>query len=117
MPVQIDGAGMDAISEALPPVGRAALVVSRGADAGDTYPLTETVLVLGRDPASDVFLSDVTVSRRHCEVRPAAGGYEVRDLESLNGTYLNGTRVDTAALRHGDTLQVGKFKLRFLSAG
>jgi pSer/pThr/pTyr-binding forkhead associated (FHA) protein len=71
----------------------------------------------GRSPKSDVFLDDITVSRRHAEFVPAGGGYEVRDVGSLNGTYVNGRRIDAAPLANGDEVQIGKFKLLFLAGG
>ena len=78
-----------------------------------TLPLTR----LGRHPQSDVSLDDITVSRRHAEIeRLADGGYEVRDAGSLNGTYVNGERVEKARLRNGDEVQIGKFRMVFLDA-
>ena len=72
---------------------------------------------LGRHPESDVCLDDITVSRRHAEIeRMADGGYVVRDVGSLNGTYVNSERVEKARLRNGDELQIGKFRLVFLDA-
>ena len=62
-----------------------------------------------------IFLDDITVSRRHAEVRQVAGGYEVTDVGSLNGTYLNRERVESARLDDGDELQIGTFKLLFLA--
>ena len=92
------------------------MLLTLGSDGGDTFTVSDESMVLGRDPEADVFLSDVTVSRRHCEIRRVLGGYEIRDLGSLNGTYVNGSRVDGVLLEHGDIVQVGRFKLRFFSA-
>lgn len=97
-------------------VGTAALVVRRGPAAGSRYLLDEAVTTLGRHPDSGIFLDDVTVSRRHAEVLRTDDGYEVRDLGSLNGTYLNRERVDRTPLANGDELQVGSFKLTFFAA-
>ena len=70
----------------------------------------------GRHPESDVFLDDITVSRKHLEIRRADGQYSVHDQGSLNGTYVNGDLVEQTQLANGDEIQVGKFKLVFFSA-
>ncbi len=92
------------------------MVVKRGPNAGSSFSLDKPVITAGRHPDSDIFLDDITVSRRHVEVTRAAEGYRVRDVGSLNGTYLNRERIDEAPLRNGDEVQVGKFKLIFFSA-
>ncbi|MGD9797307.1 MAG: FHA domain-containing protein, partial [Acidimicrobiia bacterium] len=85
--------------------------------AGSRFLLDEDLVTAGRHPESHVFLDDVTVSRRHAEVIRSPGGYRVRDVESLNGTYVNRTRIDgDVDLRDGDELQIGRFKLVFLVA-
>jgi pSer/pThr/pTyr-binding forkhead associated (FHA) protein len=90
------------------------LVVRRGPKAGSRFALDKDVVTAGRHPESDIFLDDITVSRRHAEVRRTAdGGYEACDTGSLNGTYLNRERIDTTPLANGDELQIGKFKLVF----
>ncbi len=90
------------------------LLVRRGPKAGSRFALDKDVVTAGRHPDSDIFLDDITVSRRHAEIRRTAdGGYEACDTGSLNGTYLNRERIDTAALANGDELQIGKFKLVF----
>jgi pSer/pThr/pTyr-binding forkhead associated (FHA) protein len=91
------------------------LVVKRGPNVGSRYLLSPDMTSIGRHPESDIFLDDVTVSRRHAEVRRADGGFSVRDVGSLNGTYLNRERIEEAPLRHGDELQVGMFRLVFLT--
>jgi hypothetical protein len=88
-----------------------ALVVTRGPNAGSRFALGPTVTTAGRHPDSDVFLDDVTVSRRHAEIERVPGGHVVRDVGSLNGTYVNNERIETATLQPGDELRVGKFKL------
>jgi pSer/pThr/pTyr-binding forkhead associated (FHA) protein len=93
----------------------AALVVKRGPNAGSQYLLSGPLTTIGRHPDSDIFLDDVTVSRRHAEVRREDDNYRVSDVGSLNGTYLNRQRIEAARLGHGDELQVGKFRLVFLS--
>ena len=97
------------------PMGTGLLMVKRGPNAGSRFLLDKEVVTVGRHPDSDVFLDDITVSRRHVEIARGPKGYRVRDVGSLNGTYLNRERIDDATLDHGDELQVGKFKLVFLS--
>lgn len=91
------------------------LVVIRGDSAGARYPLTEALTTIGRHPDSLVFLDDVTVSRRHAEVVANSDRtFTVRDVGSMNGTYLNGDRVQEAALREGAQLQIGRYRLVFV---
>lgn len=93
------------------------LVAQRGPNVGSRYELGSVTVTLGRHPQSDIFLDDVTVSRRHAEVhRNPDGTVVVRDVGSLNGTYVNGQRTDDKVLEHGDELQVGTFKLVFVAA-
>ncbi len=96
------------------PAGVGALIVKRGRNAGSRYVLDAEQTVAGRHPESDIFLDDVTVSRRHVEILRDGEGYTVRDVGSLNGTYLNRNRVEEAPLRDGDELQIGSFKLVFV---
>jgi pSer/pThr/pTyr-binding forkhead associated (FHA) protein len=102
------------IAESLPP-GSALLVVRRGPNAGSRFLLDTETTTAGRHPESDIFLDDVTVSRRHAEFRREGGQFVVRDVGSLNGTYVNRERVESATLANGDEVQVGKFRLVFLS--
>jgi hypothetical protein len=102
--------------DALPP-GSALLVVKRGPNAGSRFLLDQPVTTAGRHPESDIFLDDVTVSRRHAEFRREEGAFSVHDVGSLNGTYLNRERIDAAELSGGDEVQIGKFRLLFLLAG
>lgn len=99
----------------LPP-GTGLLLVRRGPNAGSRYVLDHPVTTLGRHPDSRVFLDDITVSRRHAEVRRTPEGYVLADVGSLNGTYLNRERVDSGPLDDGDLIQVGKFKLMFVAS-
>ena len=93
----------------------AMVVVKRGPNAGSKFALEKDVTSAGRHPESDVFLDDITVSRRHAEIVRGPDGYLVRDAGSLNGTYLNRERIDEAVLTNGDELQIGKFRLVFFS--
>ncbi len=100
------------------PHGAGVLVVTRGPNIGARYLLGEKVVRAGRHPESDIFLDDITVSRRHVEITPEDGGaYSLRDLGSLNGTYVNRERIDEVQLAPGDEVQIGKFKLVYLVAG
>ncbi len=96
------------------PAGAALLVVRRGPNAGSRFLLDQQTTSAGRHPSSDIFLDDVTVSRRHAEFRQVDGGYEVVDVGSLNGTYVNREPVDGAVLANGDEVQIGKFRLVYL---
>jgi FHA domain/zinc-ribbon domain len=101
--------------DALTP-GSALLVVKRGPNAGSRFLLDQDVTTAGRHPDSDIFLDDVTVSRRHAEFRREGGGYTVHDVGSLNGTYVNREPIDAAPLSGGDEVQIGKFRLVYLTA-
>jgi len=92
------------------------LVVKRGPNAGSTFLLDKDLTAAGRHPSSDIFLDDITVSRRHAEVLREGARFLVKDVGSLNGTYVNRERVDVAELSSGDELQIGKFKLMFYTA-
>src|SRR5918992_1273312 len=95
--------------------GRGVLIVKRGPNAGSKFFLDTDVTQVGRHPDSDIFLDDITVSRRHAELRRAPGDFRLADVGSLNGTYVNRERVEEARLRSGDEIQIGKFKLVFLT--
>jgi pSer/pThr/pTyr-binding forkhead associated (FHA) protein len=93
--------------------GQALLVVQRGPNAGSRFLIDKDVTTAGRHPESDIFLDDVTVSRRHAEFWRRDGKFLIRDVGSLNGTYVNRQRVEETELANGDELQIGKFKLIF----
>ncbi|MDE3065877.1 MAG: FHA domain-containing protein [Acidobacteriota bacterium] len=93
------------------------LVVASGPDAGTRYELVKETTTVGRHESSDLLLDDVSVSRHHAVfTRTASGRITLRDLNSLNGTYVNGARVEETALHSADEVQVGKFKLVFWEA-
>jgi hypothetical protein len=98
------------------PAGTALLLVKRGPNAGSRFLLDSDLTTVGRHPGSDIFLDDVTVSRRHAEFYRHSAGFTVRDVGSLNGTYVNRERIEQADLSDGDEVQVGKFRLTFLGA-
>jgi pSer/pThr/pTyr-binding forkhead associated (FHA) protein len=97
------------------PEGFGVLVVKRGPNAGSRFVLEHERTEAGRHPESDIFLDDITVSRRHAEFIRQGAGYLVRDVGSLNGTYVNRERIDEGTLRNGDEVQIGKFRLVFLA--
>ncbi len=101
-------------TEQLPP-GTALLVVRRGPNAGSRFLLDHDITTAGRHRDSDIFLDDVTVSRRHAEFYRHGDRFSVRDVGSLNGTYVNQERIEEAPLNGGDEVQVGKFRLVFLT--
>jgi hypothetical protein len=100
--------------EALPP-NTALLLVKRGPNAGSRFLLDSDTTTAGRHPESHIFLDDVTVSRRHAEFYRRGAYFSVRDVGSLNGTYVNRERIDEAGLSNGDEVQIGKFRLVFLT--
>ncbi|QCU77815.1 FHA domain-containing protein [Citricoccus sp. SGAir0253] len=95
------------------PAGSALLVAHAGPNQGARFLLDEDVTTVGRHPNADIFLDDVTVSRKHAEFRRSGEGFVVVDSGSLNGTYVNHDRVDSVALRSGMEVQIGKFRLTF----
>ena len=101
--------------EALPS-GSALLIVQRGPNEGSRFLLDQDLTTVGRHPNADIFLDDVTVSRRHAEFIRRGTKFVVKDLASLNGTYFDGVRIDIAELRDGCEVQVGKFRLTFFAS-
>ncbi|MFM8927273.1 MAG: FHA domain-containing protein [Rhodoluna sp.] len=99
------------------PSGNALLIVRRGPNKGARFLLDEDLNSVGRHPNADVFLDDVTVSRRHAEIRRANGKFTVTDLGSLNGTYYEGNLVESQVLANQSELQIGKFHLTFYASG
>ena len=97
------------------PTGTGVVVVKRGPNAGSRFVLDASTTKAGRHPDSDIFLDDITVSRRHAEFVRQGEGYVVKDVGSLNGTYVNRERIDDTVLENGDEVQIGKFKLVFLT--
>jgi hypothetical protein len=94
--------------------GPALVVRSGGGRAGETFVLDGEETTIGRSPDCDIFLDDVTVSRRHAVVRRSGDSLEIADLGSLNGTFLNRRRIEEGELDDGDELQIGKYRLTFL---
>ncbi|MEX1177811.1 MAG: FHA domain-containing protein [Nitriliruptor sp.] len=96
--------------------GTGMLVVVRGPNAGSRFLLDRDVTTVGRHPDADIFLDDVTVSRRHAELHRTDEGVQLRDLGSLNGSYVDGERVDERLLVSGEEVQIGRYKLLFVGA-
>jgi FHA domain/zinc-ribbon domain len=113
-----NGEGLEPISlDGVPEGVPAVFVVRQGPMRGTRIHLDSEQVTIGRHPDSDIFLDDVTVSRRHAELRRVGDGFEVSDAGSLNGTYVNQARVEHGRLSNGDELQVGKFKLVYIALG
>ena len=98
------------------PSGNALLIVKRGPNAGARFLLDQDVTTVGRHPNADIFLDDVTVSRRHAEFLRDGAVFTVRDLASLNGTYFDGERIDEIQVTDGAEVQIGKFRLTFFAS-
>ncbi len=125
------GARVEGITESFPPIETGLdesgeqleyaegplLVVRKGPELGERFYVDRPRLTLGRDPDSDVFLNDVTVSRNHAVVETGGGEVKITDAGSLNGTYVNGVLVDSARLSTGDVVQVGRFQMLYISGG
>ena len=99
------------------PAGSALLVVHRGPNLGSRFLLDQDLSVAGRHPDADIFLDDVTVSRKHAEFVRVGQSFTVRDLGSMNGIFVNGERVETANLESGSEVLIGKFRLTFYPSG
>ena len=95
--------------------GAALVIRAGGGRVGESFPLSADRMTIGRRPDSDIFLDDVTVSRDHALLVRRSGDYFLDDLGSLNGTYVNRHRIESHRLEDGDELQVGKFKLAYIS--
>jgi pSer/pThr/pTyr-binding forkhead associated (FHA) protein len=107
----VEEAAVDAL-----PKGSALLIVQRGPSAGSRFLLDTDEVTAGRHPDSDIFLDDVTVSRRHAVFRRTPEGYQVVDVGSLNGTYVNRDRIDAIQLSGGDEVQIGKYRLVYFES-
>lgn len=117
--LNVDGSGVTADELAAInalPSGSALLIVRRGPNTGARFLLDSDSTTAGRHPDADIFLDDVTVSRRHAEFVRHGSTFEVRDLGSLNGTYYDGVRIESAVLADGAEVQVGKYRFTFYAS-
>lgn len=125
--IRIEGAtaSFEAISEPSAPAYSAdvgvsevpVLIVRKGVEVGERFYLDQPEVTIGRDPESDIFLNDVTVSRSHALLRIDGGDVMIVDAGSLNGTYVNNEIVDEARLASGDSVQIGRFQMVFVTGG
>ncbi len=102
------------IEEMVEAEGAALVIRSGGGRAGESFPIDQEKMSIGRTPDAPVFLDDVTVSRNHALLVKRQDGYYIDDLGSLNGTYVNRRRIESHALEDGDEIQIGKYKLSYL---
>ncbi len=98
------------------PSASALLIVQRGPNEGARFLLDQDLTTVGRHPNADIFLDDVTVSRRHAEFRRTGNQFMIHDLASLNGSYFDGVRIESALLDDGAEVQIGKFKFTFFAS-
>ena len=108
----VDGTSLGGVA-----AGTAMLIVRRGPSEGTSFTLSGEVTTIGRSDTSDVMLDDVTVSRRHAEISRTPEGWVLRDVGSLNGTYVNRARIESTVLAGGDEVQIGKYRFVFLAGG
>lgn len=95
------------------PAGSALLIAHTGPNKGARFLLDTDSNIAGRHPDADIFLDDVTVSRRHAKFERVGQGFTLSDIGSLNGTYINGDRIDSVTLANAVQVQIGKFRLNF----
>ena len=112
--VEDSGEEGESLARALGITGPALVVRSGGGMAGQAFQPSEGTTIIGRSPECDIFLDDVTVSRRHAELERAGEAFTIRDLGSLNGTYVNRKRIESTHLEDDDEVQIGKYRLTFL---
>ena len=108
--------GEEAIAVAALPSNSALLISHRGPGAGSRFLLDQNLTIAGRHPEADIFLDDVTVSRKHVQVSRKDSVFQLEDLGSMNGTYVDGDRVDKINLADGAEVLIGKFRLTFYSS-
>jgi pSer/pThr/pTyr-binding forkhead associated (FHA) protein len=111
----VAGPETGAVPAEIGPAAQPSFVVVKGPDTGERFVLSGGEVAIGRDPESDIFLNDVTVSREHAVVSLEADDATIVDRGSLNGTYVNGSIVDQAPLSDGDHVQIGRFLLVFFA--
>jgi pSer/pThr/pTyr-binding forkhead associated (FHA) protein len=95
------------------PEGSSGLVIIKGPNIGDKFLINKSKFTIGRNPESDIFLDDITVSRKHAILKKSGEDFIIKDSGSLNGSYVNGEIVDNVALKYGDKIQIGKYIFLF----
>jgi hypothetical protein len=110
--MSLDPDEIDAVPESID--GPALVVRSGGGRAGESFEAIGDHALIGRSPECDVFLDDVTVSRRHAELTREGSVFTIRDLGSLNGTFVNKRRIESSVLEDDDEVQIGKYRMTFL---
>jgi hypothetical protein len=113
--IQVGAAGGGESPSVPPPAGDAVLQIRQGPGAGAVFVLDGDLVSCGRDGGNEILLDGATVSRKHAEFHRQGAGYTVSDLDSLNGTYVNGERVRTAALAPDDEIRIGRYRLTFVA--
>lgn len=96
-------------------VSEPSLFVTKGPNEGETFLIEKPEMTIGRDTDSDIFLDDITVSRKHATVALQDGQFILKDVGSLNGTYVNQQRIDEVSIKRGDEIQIGKYRLELLT--
>lgn len=99
------------------PEGSSGLVIIKGPNIGDKFLINKSKLTIGRNPESEIFLDDITVSRKHAVLKKSGNDFLIKDLGSLNGSYVNGEIADNAVLKNGDRIQIGKYIFLFFCSG
>jgi pSer/pThr/pTyr-binding forkhead associated (FHA) protein len=116
-PTQAFAAVVEDGPEADLPEGATLVIRLGGGRSGEAFPINRELMTIGRAPNSDVFLDDITVSREHARLERTANGLVLTDQGSLNGTYVNRERIESAQLSDGDELQIGKYRLAYIERG
>ena len=99
------------------PEGSSGLVIIKGPNIGDKFLINKSKLTIGRNLESDIFLDDITVSRKHAVIKRSGNDFLIKDLVSLNGSYVNGDIVNNVILKNGDRIQIGKYIFLFFYTG
>jgi len=99
------------------PEGKSGLVIIKGPNVGDKFIINKPKLTIGRNPESDIFLDDITVSRKHAVLIKSGDDFKIKDSGSLNGSYVNGKIVDNEVLKNMDRIQIGKYIFLFFQSG
>ena len=99
------------------PEGSSGLVIIKGPNIGDKFLINKSKLTIGRNLESDIFLDDITVSRKHAVIKRSGNDFLIKDLVSLNGSYVNGDIVNNVILKNGDRIQIGKYIFLFFFTG